>query len=82
MRSVVSVEFSGSNKSYLFTYVQIKNKKKKVAGAVYGTANRQPRSVVFQTDKSFVNGFAYFLWSGGWPHNQCMHVTPYGGAEF
>ena len=80
MRYVVSVESSGSNKSCLFTYVQIISK---VAGAVYGTANRQPRSVVFGTDKSFVNGFAYFLWFGGWPHNLGLQPTAHstGGLE-
>ncbi len=72
MRSVVSVESSGSNKFYLFTYDQIKEK---VAGAVYGTANRQPRWVVFGTDKSLVNGFAYFLCFGGWPHNLGLQPT-------
>ena len=72
MRSVVSFKSSGSNKSCLFKYVQIINK---VAGALYGTANRQPRTGVFQTDKSFVNGFTYFLCFRGWPHNLGLQPT-------
>ena len=62
-----SIRVLVSNKFFPLIYRLIRNK---VAGAVYGTANRQPRPVVFGRHKALSGSDAYFLCPGGWPHNK------------
>ena len=60
-----SIRVLVSNKFFLLAYGLIRNK---VAGTVYGTANRQPRPVVFGRHKALSGSDAYFLCLGGVGH--------------
>ena len=62
-----SIRVLVSNKFFLLAHGLIRNK---VAGTVYGTANHQPRPVVFGKHKALSDSDAYFLCLGGWPHNK------------